>query len=513
MKSDVLTVSEYSSRLGQALRQVGPAALEGEVQKASVTQRGMLYFDLTDGEATLSCKVFPREVGRLEHHPRSGDLVCVQVDRPDLYAARGSLSLVVSQVALAGEGELLRRRQELIARLTREGFCDSARWRPLPRFPRTVGVIAGAGSEGMSDVIRALTDRWPPAQIVTCPSIVQGKTAPRSLINALATFQEHRAADVIIMARGGGSVQDLACFDDEDLCRALFACEIPVVCAIGHTDNNPVSNHVTWSAHTPSRSAEMVVPSIVEVRQTMGHAREFVDSAPGKLQLTEESLRVAASRLDARTVLAAREREVTVISSRVMGALREFFTVHAAGLGNARTVLATAPKRAALEFANEHATLTAARATLERTSYRLSSLATQTSDIAGRITGGINRQLTDHRYNYARAAMRLMIEARAGLERRDRRQRELIVRAGELLRVRAHDCLDRAGRELTHLAEVITARDFRHHGWLLATKSGQPVRSVTDLRRGDRLELQLQDGRAEAAVEQVHPDNHGSNTP
>src|SRR5205807_2350216 len=126
--------------------------IEGEVQKVSRTQRGMLFFDITDSEALLSCKVFPRDAASLAHQPTAGDLVQVQVDRPDFYPARGSLSIIVSAVQLAGEGELLRRRAELLERLKSEGLCDERRRRPLPRFPRAVGVIAGEGSDGMSDV-------------------------------------------------------------------------------------------------------------------------------------------------------------------------------------------------------------------------------------------------------------------------------------------------------------------------------------------------------------------------
>jgi exodeoxyribonuclease VII large subunit len=366
--SDVLTVSVYSSRLGHALREVGGATLEGEVQKVGTSARsGMLYFDLTDGTATLSCKVFGREVPRLAHRPAEGDLVRVQVDRPDLYGVNGSLSLIVSQVTLAGEGELLRRRADLIARLTQEGLCDPTRRRPLPRFPGVVGVIAGEGSHGMSDVVKAIADRWPPAHIITRPSLVQGKAAPRELINALATFQENAVADVIIMARGGGTVQDLACFDDEALCRALFACELPVVCAIGHTDNNPVCNYVTWSAHTPSRSAEMVVPSLVEVRQVIKRASELVDAVPMKLDAADERIGAAASRLDVRAVLAGREQEVHQAAADVSHALGEFLRAHATGLSEARSALAFTPRRAKLELTNEHATLAAASATLART--------------------------------------------------------------------------------------------------------------------------------------------------
>ena len=454
--SDVLTVSEYSSRLGYALREVGAATLEGEVQKVGTSARsGMLYFDLTDGTATLSCKVFGREVPRLAHRPAAGDLVRIQVDRPDLYAVNGSLSLIVSQVTLAGEGELLRRRADLIARLTQEGLCDPTRRRPLPRFPSVVGVIAGEGSHAMSDVVKAIADRWPPAQIITCPSLVQGKAAPRELINALATFQENSLADVIIMARGGGTVQDLACFDDESLCRALFACELPVVCAIGHTDNNPVCNHVTWSAYTPSRSAEMVVPSIVEVRRDIKRSSELVDAVPGKLDVADDRIQTAASRLDVSVVLGTRERDVRQASADVSHALGEFFRAHATVLSEARSTLAFTPRRAKLELTNEHATLAAASATLARTGERVSALVEQTAELCNRVAADTSRQLDD------------------------------------------------AARDVVHLAELVAARDFRRRGWLLATKAGEPVRSAAELHSGDPLHLQLHDGSAEAVVEQV----------
>jgi exodeoxyribonuclease VII large subunit len=318
-ESNFLSVTQYASRLGSALRHVGGADLEGEVQRVQRRSNGMYWFSLTDGEAVLSCKVFARDAAQLEHQPNDGDLVRVRVDRPDFYAAQGSLSLIVSALSLAGEGELLRRRGELLARLQREGLCDLDRRRDLPKFPRAVGVVAGANSDAMSDVIRALVDRWPCVHIVTCASAVQGTTAPNQLIDSLARLQQHPLVDVIVVARGGGSVQDLVCFDDERLCRAMFACAVPVVCAIGHTDNTPVCNHVAWSAFTPSRSAELVVPSAAQLRHNIlsldrevncGRAIELHAAAVGSWgqrisqaasrQLTTErmTLRAAAGTLD-----------------------------------------------------------------------------------------------------------------------------------------------------------------------------------------------------------------------
>lgn len=508
MRSDILTVTEYSARLGRALRQVGPAVLEGEVQKVQPRPNGMLYFDLTDGESLLSCKVFRRDAAALQHQPRAGDLVQVRVDRPDLYSARGSLSLIVSDVRLAGEGELLRRRAELLARLTAEGLCDSGRLRPLPRMPRAVGVIAGPGSDGLSDVIRALTDRWPPVHIVTCPTLVQGQAAPRQLIDALARLQDHPDVEVIILARGGGSVQDLVCFDDEGLCRALFACELPVVCAIGHTDNNPVCNHVAWPAFTPSRSAELVVPSVGETRREIAAARDRLDAVPRRLQLAGERLGAHAQQLDCAARLEFHATFVRHLAGQLSQGLASALAGHDCGVTQAQGALAAVPHRAARALSSEREALTAADRALARTHEQLTGLAREVHQLAQRVGQGTRRQLADHTRDYSRALARLTREARAGLDRRQARAIEQLQRDAALLIERSRRRLEDARRDTSHQAQVIAARDFRPRGWLLAGNAdGRPARSVADLKPDARIDLHLHDGHAQAVVDHTTPDD------
>ena len=501
-----VTVSEYASKLGHAVRQVGPGVIEGEVQKPKASASGMLWFSLTDGEAALSCKVFRGQVPRLEHAPREGDLVKVDVERPDLWAQAGKLDLIVSQVRLAGEGELLRRRQSLIARLTAEGLCDPARRRRLPRFPRAVGVIAGRGSDGMSDVIRALTDRWPAVHVLTCESVVQGKAAPRQLIDALARLQDHPLVDVIIVARGGGSVQDLACFDDEGLCRALFACAVPVVCAIGHTDNNPVCNHVAWSAFTPSRSAELVVPSAADIRRDLAGARERLGTVPTRLALAGERLDTIASRLSTGAALDVRIGAVHEHAHELRSALTAILTDHRRGLEHANGLLAPLPHRAARELAVTREGIPALAATVAGAGHLLASLGHDVRDQAARVRSGTHRQLDDHGRDFGRALARLMREARDGIDRRAVHAREDLGRQRERLGEGAHRRLTDARRDTSHSAVLIAALDFRRRGWLLASIAGMPVRATADLKEGQRVELQLHDGRAAAVVENVNPE-------
>ncbi len=458
LNSTAVTVSEYAALLGRAVRAVGPATLEGEVQKPRSSASGMLWFTLTDGDAVLSCKVFRGQIGALEHKPRDGDLVQVDVDRPDFWPQAGKLDLIASQIRLAGEGELLRRRQALIDQLAAEGLCDVQRRRALPVYPRAVGVVAGAGSDAMADVLRALADRWPAVHVITSTSLVQGKCAPTQLIDSVARLQQHPLVDAIIVARGGGSVQDLACFDDERLCRALFACAVPVVCAVGHTDNNPVCNHVAWAAYTPSRSAELVVPSAAEVRRELAWASERVAGAGRRVGTAGGLLQLAGARLDAGRVLGASE-----------GLLRE--------------------RARALDAADG----------------LLAGLGGHTGDWGRRVTVGSRRQYDDHSRDYGHAVGRLARDTRRGFQRRAAEVGDAVAVGARLMTERARRRLGDATRNATHSAALIAAHDFRRRGWLLASVAGSPVRSVAGVAAGQRIDLQLQDGGVEAVVERVNP--------
>ena len=493
------SVSEYAARIGRALRQVGGGVVEGEVQKPRRVGSGMLVFDLTDGEALLSCKVFARDVRRLEHEPRHGDLVQVAIDRPDFWAQTGRVSVIVTAVRLAGEGELLRRRAELLARLRAEGLCDAERRKPLPPFPRAVGVIAGRSSDGMSDVVRALVDRFPPVHVVTCGALVQGAAAPRDLIDALARMQEHPLVDVIVVARGGGSVQDLVAFDDERLCRALFACAKPVITAIGHTDNVPVCNHVAWAAYTPSRSAEMAVPSAAELHQGLALAGRRVEDVPVRLGRGVERVGALGGRLRAGArldsllgdvrrrgldaslaqgrALADRERGVAEARAQLGAVVRRV-----PGAEAVKVLALELDARAAAFFAERAAMLAEGARRLEGVPPALATRSSLVAEQARLVAMGTRRQVADHDRDYGHALARYGREMAAGVGRR----------------------LRDAARDARHAAELVAARDMRPRGWLLAAgEDGAPVRRAADVREGDALHLHFTDGRVEARADHI----------
>jgi exodeoxyribonuclease VII large subunit len=503
-ETKALTVSAYAARLGKAVRDVGGGIVEGEVQKPQRTRTGLLYFEITDGEARLTCKVFKKQIERLKHEPSEGDLVKVRVARPDFWPGAGRLSLIVSDIELAGVGELLRQRAELLKKLKAEGLCDPDRRKPLPAFPRAVGVIAGKGSEGMSDVIRALHDRLPHAHIVTCPALVQGKSAPRDIIDALATLQEHQRVDVIVIARGGGSVQDLIAFDDERLCRAVFACSKPIVAAIGHTNNIPVCNYVTHAASTPSRSAEMVVPSLAEIRKDLAFAQQALDRVPARVEESAERVKSLGERLRIAGMLESMQMGIRDLGHRITQAETTFFATREEGLARAGAVLEAIPHRCEAAFANCEQKIAEQRLRLGRVPQRTKEVAGAASEQMRMLSDGIKRQLEDHERDYGRAIDRLLAEFnRAALRRLDEEGVRL-TQSGQLMRERVDRRLGNAEHDLKHTTALIEARDFSKHGFVLATDAaGKPLPSIAGVGVGANLNLRFRDGDAGVTVREI----------
>ena len=243
-RSRAPAVAQVAGRIGGALRALGDGWIEGEVtldQRASSS--GHVYLTLADESASLDACIWKGRVARCSPLPAQGDLVQAHYERVDFYAPRGTTKLILDRVRPTGEGELLRRRAETLQRLRADGLCDPDRRKPLLAFPRRVGVIA-ARNDANIDVIQALRRRFPPQDILFCSASVQGVHAVGSVIDALGRLQAVEGVDMIVVARGGGSTADLLAFDDERLCRAIFACAVPVITSIGHTKDRPNCDHV-----------------------------------------------------------------------------------------------------------------------------------------------------------------------------------------------------------------------------------------------------------------------------
>lgn len=521
-------VSHLATSIQRAVREVGSGWVEGEVQKLSRPSSGHVYFSLADEDATIDCCVWRYRAGRIEQWPSQGALVQVHFEKVDFYGRTGRVSLHVDAIRLTGEGELLARKQATLDQLTSDGLVARAR-RPLPAFPRRVGVVAGQGSDAKTDVIKALRERWPCVHIVHRAALVEGVRAVDSVVEALAQLQDVDAVDVIVLARGGGGVRDLVAFDDERLCRAVFACAVPVLTSIGHTAQRPNCDHVAAAyADVPARAAELVVPSAKEMTGELDRQRAALADVPITVRARSEQLTSLWQRMRPLERLQRRDLELDGLDARLEQAAASFYAERDRMLDHARHRLATvrsrvpAPSTLDLPSQRLHAagarffsdrndeldatviSLAAARARVP-TPDDITALAARFAPATARA-----RRRTE---DYERAFNRMREQADRTFTRRLRDHDRDVVDAGAGLASTARRRLLDAERVLGHVVELIAAKDFRRSGWLLAGDSdGRPVRSVAEVTPGSELTLHFHDGVADAAVTHVHPqegDSHG----
>ena len=254
--------------------------VEGEVSNLRhQAGSGHLYFTLKDAEAQVRCVMWRSQVARLPRLPNDGELVLAH-GKIGVYEARGEYQLYCDALKPAGLGDLHRQFELLKGRLEAEGLFDPARKRPLPAVPRQIGVVTSATAAAFQDIQNVLRRRWPVATVILSPTPVQGADAPPQIIAALAALNAHTQADVIIVARGGGSLEDLWCFNDEGVARAVAASRIPVVSGVGHEIDFTLTDFAADArAPTPSAAAEMVAPDRAEFLDTVAALAERLDRA------------------------------------------------------------------------------------------------------------------------------------------------------------------------------------------------------------------------------------------
>lgn len=257
---------------------------------------------------------------------KDGDRVIVH-GKPAFYAGRGSFSLWTTEIRHVGIGDLLARIEKLRAQLAAEGLFDPARKRPLPYLPQKIGLITGRGSAAERDVMAVARDRWPAVQFRVINTAVQGANTVPEVISALQELDADAQIDVIIIARGGGSVEDLLPFSEEALQRAVVAASTPVVSAIGHEPDSPVLDNVAdLRAATPTDAAKRVVPSVAEERAVIAEARSRMAAAlRGWVERERRGLDIIRSRpvlADPMTPIRARREEVERMRTSMRRELR-----------------------------------------------------------------------------------------------------------------------------------------------------------------------------------------------
>jgi len=235
-----------------------PVRVKGEISSFSRAASGHCYFNLKDDSGQIRCALFKRAASAVDFLPREGDLVEV-IGKLGVYGARGDLQLVVESLKRAGQGDLFAQFLKLKEKLELEGLFSLSRKRTIPSQPRAIGLVTSLGAAALHDVVTALKRRVPHIPIILSAASVQGANAPKELIQSLHRLETSGAVDVILLVRGGGSLEDLWAFNDEALVRAVAASELPIVSGIGHeTDFSLVDFAADLRAPTPTAAAELV---------------------------------------------------------------------------------------------------------------------------------------------------------------------------------------------------------------------------------------------------------------
>ncbi|MDX1514245.1 MAG: exodeoxyribonuclease VII large subunit, partial [Gammaproteobacteria bacterium] len=340
--TDVYTVSQLNLEARRLIESgFPPVWIEGEISNLARPRSGHIYFSLKDDACQVRCAMFRGQNSKLEFEPEDGMQVLASA-RVSLYPERGEFQLIVQYMEEAGAGALRRAFEILKQRLAAEGLFDEAGKRPLPAVPKRIGVLTSPTGAALRDILNVIERRFAGVEVVIYPVPVQGAQAAREILRMLELAGRRKECDVLILARGGGSIEDLWAFNDEALARGLRACPIPVVTGIGHEIDFTIADFAAdHRAPTPSAAAELVTPDarhllqrVLAARQRLATVlgariedeRKHLDWLAKRLSLPRRRLQDLAQRVDelylrlvrsARVLPAQRRARLQTLSARL----------------------------------------------------------------------------------------------------------------------------------------------------------------------------------------------------
>lgn len=262
----VLTISQITQAIRLSLETTFPSiCLQGEVSNFKKQSSGHLYFSLKDANAQIGAVMFRGDADALKTLPKDGDQVIVK-GALNVYAPRGNYQVVIRELTLAGLGELLLKLEQLKIKLKKKGYFERVHKKPLPKFPKTIGIVTSPTGAVIQDILNILTRRHAGFHVILNPVKVQGDGAAAEIARAIDQFNQYELVDVIIVGRGGGSIEDLWAFNEEVVADAIFRSAIPIVAAVGHETDHCIAEYVAdVRAPTPSAAAEMVMAEGLQI--------------------------------------------------------------------------------------------------------------------------------------------------------------------------------------------------------------------------------------------------------
>ena len=256
----VSQINRTISRILQKQPQLSNVWVKGQISNLSRPNSGHIYFSLKDDSGIIKGVMFKSNASKLQFQLRDGEEVLVQ-GKIDIYAASSHYQININTIEPLGEGALQRAFEDLKQKLAEEGLFNDAHKKPLPKYPQKIGVITSATGAAIQDIYQRLQKRYPIAELLLYPTLVQGDNAPRQIVKAIRAMNRRKDIQVLIVGRGGGSIEDLWAFNEEVVARAIFASQIPIISAVGHETDFTISDLVAdHRSPTPTAAAEHVVP-------------------------------------------------------------------------------------------------------------------------------------------------------------------------------------------------------------------------------------------------------------
>lgn len=323
--------------------------VRGEVSNLSRPGSGHLYFTLKDSEAALRCVMWRTDAVRLGEVPRDGETIEVH-GRMGVYEAAGTVQLYADALQRAGEGEAFQEFLRLKARLEAEGLFAAERKREIPGWPARIGIATSPAAAALHDVVQVLRRRLPLAEVVLAPTPVQGEGSPEAIVEALRSLDRFARPDVILLVRGGGSLEDLAAFNDEAVARAIAASKVPVVTGVGHETDVTIADFAAdVRAPTPSAAAEIATPDRLELATAVVAMRRRQERAIRRIVLDRrdevDAAQVSLRRLSPRAVVTNARQRVDDLVGRTQRAVRSQMRLRSEAVaGLAQTLRAVGPE-------------------------------------------------------------------------------------------------------------------------------------------------------------------------
>ncbi|WP_222888484.1 exodeoxyribonuclease VII large subunit [Enterobacter sp. C2] len=437
----IFTVSRLNQTVRLLLeREVGQVWISGEISNFTQPASGHWYFTLKDDTAQVRCAMFRNSNRRVTFRPQHGQQVLVRASIT-LYEPRGEYQIIVESMQPAGEGLLQQKYEQLKAKLAAEGLFDQQSKQPLPSPAHCVGVITSKTGAALHDILHVLKRRDPSLPVVIYPTAVQGEDAPGQIVRAIALANSRKECDVLIVGRGGGSLEDLWSFNDERVARAIFASQIPIVSAVGHETDVTIADFVAdLRAPTPSAAAEMVSRNQLELLR--------------QLQSGQQRLEMAMD-----YYLANRTRRFTQLEHRLQ---------------------------------QQHPQL------------RLARQQTVLERLRQRMTYAMDNQLKRSGQRQQRMTQRLnQYSPQPRIHRAQNRVQQLEYRLAQLMSARLSATRERFGNAMTHLDAVSPLATLARGYSVTTATDGNVLKQTKQVKAGDVLTTRLVDGWVESEVKGV----------